>query len=386
MDPATGRPLSQSSPVHRVDPDVFSDEYAMTDHEVEGDHTTPTISREVSSASRASRSSALIQQASDVQRISSRRCRLSQRSNVRSSILSSGEEPQPRYSHRPLSEVGRINSNAPQSIRSVSTMTIPRAQSPYQGATGPSQPYSMYRQDVSVTRTPSVATNSTVRGTERTYSGPGVPTQPYGLYAQNTVPEDDQMETGAPIPGGAGFSGLSPDYRRRLGPEGEDADDLIGPDGYTEQLPPYTRYANGIPPKGESTTDFHPDIPAYIQQRASTSQPQGARREVDEEHVSPISPSPTTGNPFDEHPENVISPAATDSMPSKEALSFRDRVKARGTIKVCCGLIPCWLLVTVVILLCLAILLGGVVGGAVAHHGNFRPPSPPPSESPLAAA
>lgn len=31
-------------------------------------------------------------------------------------------------------------------------------------------------------------------------------------------------------------------YRRQLGPDGEEAGDLIGPLGHTEELPPYTRY------------------------------------------------------------------------------------------------------------------------------------------------
>ena len=65
-----------------------------------------------------------------------------------------------------------------------STSFLPRAQSPYQGATGPSHPYAMYNQnqDTGLGRAPSNATMSTARGPLQNYSGPSGPSHPYGMY------------------------------------------------------------------------------------------------------------------------------------------------------------------------------------------------------------
>ncbi|KAK4105169.1 hypothetical protein N658DRAFT_503354 [Parathielavia hyrcaniae] len=113
------------------------------------------------------------------------------------------------------------------------------ADSPYQGPSGPSHPYQMYPQNVRLARTLSVATSSTMPSSESSYRGPRGPSYPYGLYPQTNAVEPD-VEPPAAIP--LGFRGLPDQYQRRIGPEGEDVADLIGPDGHTEQLPPYTRY------------------------------------------------------------------------------------------------------------------------------------------------
>ncbi|KAK3381369.1 hypothetical protein B0H63DRAFT_201777 [Podospora didyma] len=113
------------------------------------------------------------------------------------------------------------------------------AESPYQGPDGPSHPYQMYPQDVRLARTMSTTTSSTVPVSEQSYVGPRGPAHPYGLYTQGTGMEPSNLAP-APIP--LGFHGLPDQYHRRIGPEGEDVADIIGPDGHTEQLPPYTRY------------------------------------------------------------------------------------------------------------------------------------------------
>ncbi len=99
----------------------------------------------------------------------------------------------------------------------------------------------MYAQESQVGRTASVMTASTVAVPEGPYSGPAGPTHPYGMYPQNTV--DPELQEAPPIPPiPVGFPGLNNNYQRRLGPEGEEIADMIGPDGHTEQLPPYTQY------------------------------------------------------------------------------------------------------------------------------------------------
>ncbi|CAI0642267.1 unnamed protein product [Colletotrichum noveboracense] len=144
----------------------------------------------------------------------------------------------PPRSHDPLAlrhdgSTGQMNGTALSRVSSASTDSpIMRSESPYDGPSGPSHPYQMYPQ-----RTNSVATSSTARMSERSYAGPRGPTHPYTLYTQNTVPVDSGEGDNIPV----GF-GRSDNYQRRMGPEGEEIADLIGPLGHTEELPPYTRY------------------------------------------------------------------------------------------------------------------------------------------------
>ena len=140
---------------------------------------------------------------------------------------------------------GASSSSAmPTRSSSVSTdIAFVRPESPYQGPSGPSHPYQMYPQESRLARTASVATTSTVQVSERSYTGPSGPTHPYGMYPQNTVLEAESTGHTPPIaPVHIGFPGLNNNYQRRQGPEGEEIADIIGPDGHTEQLPPYTQY------------------------------------------------------------------------------------------------------------------------------------------------
>lgn len=136
------------------------------------------------------------------------------------------------------------SSNAmPSRSSSISTDIPLRAESPYQGPSRPSHPYQMYPQESRLARTTSIATTSTVQILERPYAGPSAPAFPYGMYPQNTVPETESVhdeQAAAPVP--VGFPGLNNNYQRRLGPDGEEIADIIGPDGHTEQLPPYSQY------------------------------------------------------------------------------------------------------------------------------------------------
>jgi hypothetical protein len=136
------------------------------------------------------------------------------------------------------------SSSMPTRASSVSTdVAYVRPESPYQGPTGPSHPYQMYPQESRLARTASMATTSTAPITERSYAGPSGPTHPYGMYPQNIVAESEAGESSSqPPPVPVGFPGLNNNYQRRLGPDGEEAAGIIGPDGHTEELPPYTQY------------------------------------------------------------------------------------------------------------------------------------------------
>ncbi|KAL8698771.1 MAG: hypothetical protein Q9224_001701 [Gallowayella concinna] len=260
-----------------------------------------------------------------------------------------------------------------------SISTIARTQSPYQGATGPSQPYGMYPQDIAFSRTPSMATISTVRPRERSYAGPSGPTQPYSMYPQNTVPEDEigpvsSLDPPMPI----GFPGRPQDYRRRLGPDAEDADDLVGPDGYTEQLPPYTRYPDDIPPKqgapgpasilsaehgGSGTSEE--TIMNPFRSRESLPQP-----------ASPQAPAQLIAQ--NHSSTDVTAVASTASSQQDRGGNFKERVKEQGKRRLCCGKVPFWV-VAVVTLLMIAVLagtIGGVVGNARGEQHAAPTPAP----------
>ena len=351
-------------------PNIFSDDFALEPLELTDSHQPAQISRENGHDVTADtpRQSLSFQQPFDSPAGSLRRSRGSRRSDGYSSISSRfdnrlSQSTDPPRSVTPASDSGHTLSTQHHSIRTISTFGFPRAQSPYQGATGPSQPYGMYSQDIGLNRTPSAATTSTIRRPERSYSGPNGPTQPYGLYAQNTVPEDDAELAGGLVPPAvAGMPGSNQQYQRRLGPDGEDADDLIGPDGYTEQLPPYSRYANGVPPKYTS------GIGSIAEAHTSTM----ALDDSQETLQSPQSRDTGLVNPFSDSSTQLSSTASAPVPPKDEGGNFKERIRRRGKKKVCCG-VSCWLCIVMVVVVFLAVLLGGVVGGVVAHkHGEEK--------------
>lgn len=127
-----------------------------------------------------------------------------------------------------------------------------RPDSPYRGPTGPSHPYQMYPQRTLSDATTSTATpvsRESPADSEQSQQGP---THPYSLYTQSTTEVEDAPSRSIPV---VGFPTLPDNYRRRLGPDGEEAGDLIGPMGHTEELPPYTRYPEIAYVRKESGND-----------------------------------------------------------------------------------------------------------------------------------
>ena len=236
---------------------------------------------------------------------------------------------------------------------------MPRTQSPYQGATGPSHPYGMYPQDIGMTRTPSVATNSTVGMPERSYVRAHGPTHPYGMYSQNTVPEGDVSPIVVENPSiPVGFPGLAQNYQRRLGPEGEEAADIIGPDGHTEQLPPYTRYPDGIAPK--------PTPPAMTNTFMAPVNPETSQDTL-QSTQSPL--SATRSNASEASGTRLNVAAADAANQSDESGSFKERWTEKGKRRMCHGKLPMWLVVVIVIVLVFAgALLGGIIGRVIGRR------------------
>lgn len=215
-----------------------------------------------------------------------------------------------------------------------------RPESPYSGPSAPSHPYQLYPQDARLARTASVATNSTYQPSPETpYSGPSHPTHPYGMYPQTTTiePEIQRNPEGIPV----GFPGRPNEYRRRLGPDGEEIADIIGPDGHTEQLPPYTQY---------------PDEAFARKARAQATIPVGAggiglatrnpEFASNEDLSIPASPLSMRSQSSSEEHQVTVGPEGVSEKPVEK----RWKIIARRKV---CGVVPIWFVVIVGVLLCI---------------------------------
>ncbi|PVH83080.1 hypothetical protein DL98DRAFT_513375 [Cadophora sp. DSE1049] len=272
---------------------------------------------------------------------------------------------------RSSTAAANFNAVAPTRSSSVSTdMPYIRPESPYRGPSGPSHPYQMYPQESRLARTASIATTSTVPVPDRPYNGPGGPTHPYGMYPQNTVPESEAADEPSPLaPVPVGFPGLNNNYQRRLGPDGEEIADIIGPDGHTEQLPPYTQYPDEAFARKTRPTVAIP-VAGAGGMGLATRNPEFASRE---DLNSPSRQSTRTMNSaVSEHQVNM----AAIQMSEKPELKRWQRT-ARKKI---CGIVPLW----VMILVALVFIMFGIILGTVLavlkpkHPNNKHPPGKNP--------
>lgn len=241
---------------------------------------------------------------------------------------------------------------AQRSVSSASHFSIPRALSPYVGDTGPSHPYGMYPQGTAVTRSSSVTTTSTTRPIDRPLMGPTAPQHPYAMYTQNTVPEEDSAEDASPIP--VGFLGHDQAYQRRPGHGGEDVGDIVGPDGHTEQLPPYSRYPDGIPPK---VGMGHASIAS-------------AERNPPSQDILPTSPqSEVSSRTLIDQSESqrAAQPPGSPDPGDPEVSQFEEKPSNRANAKLCCG-VPLWMVILISAVLLVGAVIGGVIGGVLGNE------------------
>jgi hypothetical protein len=345
-----------------TNPNIFSDDFAMEPLGPHHHSPSPSPSESDSpldTSSDTTRQLAPVhQQANTVEDPSQKR--RSAAENEGSGGLRRERSSALRSAHR--TNAGSLSEASKGSISNATAFAMPRTQSPYQGSTGPSHPYGMYPQGIGLSRSPSSATNASVRTPERIYPGTGGPSQPYGQYSQNTVPEDEVSPIGGVTQPMPGFPGRERNYQRRFGPDSDEAADIVGPDGYTEQLPAYTLYANDIPPK---TTNPAPEIP----RGEPSSQPGESRitlNTVTSEESDPRSPAvddSTTRLGTSAVDANLPHPGVTPS--SSEGGHFKERVKEKGKKRICCGILPLWL--CMVILLLAACLIGAMIGGILGR-------------------
>lgn len=177
------------------------------------------------------------------------------------------------------------------------------------------------------------------------------------MYPQNTVPETESVHNGpavAPVP--VGFPGLNNDYQRRLGPDGEEIA-IIGPDGHTEELPPYSQYPEEafarktrpmaqVPIAGAGGIGLATRDPAFASQESLNSPPLSSR-------------SLTLADSGTEM--NNVRATLSEKPPLKTWQKFAKR-------KVC-GIVPTWALVlAAAVLIIFGIVLGSVFAALKPKH------------------
>ncbi|KAK4570352.1 hypothetical protein LTR86_002432 [Recurvomyces mirabilis] len=258
------------------------------------------------------------------------------------------------------------------SVSSASSSNFAGTGSPRFGA-GPSHPYGMYPQGT-IPRSPSIATQSTVRASVRHSISQDGPQHPYTMYPQGVGEEDDDDH--APqnlVP--VGFPGLGQSYQRRLGPEGEEQD-IIGEDGHTEQLPPYTRYPEDGPEKMPLLTA--PSAPTALHSRAPVAGTDPTMALMHDSLRPPPTPRPQSMMDAStlrgsRAPSLANVEAMTTQSTSKSLLSYKSwsekSWKEKRKTKFC-GIPFWWILLSVSVVVFIATVLGGVIGGFVMNQNQ----------------
>ncbi|KAI9737028.1 MAG: hypothetical protein M1834_000617 [Cirrosporium novae-zelandiae] len=379
-------PDTPSSSVRFSNPDIFSDDFALEPLDVaDGFNPTreaPNVQAEEVPLDSSGPHRSVSLRSSNIPESNPRINK-----NVRNSIS------KPRFHLTTRHPSRSSSSNVPgssfshnRSSTASSTFAFPQRQSVYQGATGPSHPYGMYpqgTQEPGLNRSNSLATTASSAGIgvgigaiDHPYDGPSAPVHPYGMYPQNTIPDVEVPTAVVPtavnpaqqIP--IGFNGQGDHYQRRLGPDREDVDDMIGPDGHTEQLPPYTRWPNDHPPNPAAiVTEASP----LSLDPAGPSSGQSSIRTMQQQNLGPPPTrmsSRTTSSAASGDSHIAINTAAAETAGINEKpADWKERWKKRAHKKVC-G-VPMWLLALVCSLLVGGAFVGGILAGAVLRpHPN----------------
>jgi hypothetical protein len=230
----------------------------------------------------------------------------------------------------------------------------------------------MYTQNTRLARTASIATTSTVPApSERSYNGPSGPIHPYGMYPQNIAPEAESLHDGVPVSSiPVGFPGRGGVYQRRLGPDGEEAADIIGPLGHTEQLPPYTRYPENA--VARKATPVLPQLPGAGGIGLATRDPEFASRE---DLSSPLSTQSYRRSMTSDsgHQINTAAVVAAEKPPEKKWKTVAKR-------KVC-GIVPIWVFVLVGIVFLVFIIILAAVLAVISHRQGWTSSNPKSSDT-----
>lgn len=201
---------------------------------------------------------------------------------------------------------------------------------------------------------PRDSTSSRAASLRRSLYARAQPAHPYGLYTQTGIPLDDGRDTPSPA---VGFPGANPTFHRQIGPDGEEQD-IIGPDGHSEELPPYSRYPDEAQMK-VAQLRISPVMEGQDHDRGSS----------DNSIRSPVSStrSPVLGGgtiALNVHDGSMHSRSSSED--SKKKWKEKNWKEKRRT-RVCGGRIPlCWLLASVTVIVIVVFTVGGVLGGLLA--------------------
>jgi len=177
------------------------------------------------------------------------------------------------------------------------------------------------------------------------------------MYPQNTTADVEEADSTtashaqAAIP--VGFPGRTQAYRRQHGPEGEEQD-IIGVDGHTEQLPPYSEYPEDGVPK-------HIVIPGQTVTAApaSTTLLNVPFLPARQQSMSDATPSANPqGFASMEQMESNDASLASSGKKSWADKSWKERRKTKF-----CGVPFWWILLSICVLAFIAVVLGGAIGG-----------------------
>jgi len=241
-----------------------------------------------------------------------------------------------------------------------SARAFARTASPVPANTGPSHPYSMYPQDTNVARHPSTSTTaSTIRAAQSTATATQGPTHPYSMYPQN-VSEHDIADSAAAtshaqtvIP--VGFPGRTQAFVRARGP-GDEEQDIIGVDGHSEQLPPYSEYPEDGVPKPIV-------LPGAVQNVTPPNGPQVLMPLMQQQRQPESMSDQAAAHGFAEMQQLN----STDSYgASSEAKSWKEKTWKEKRKTRFCGIPFWWILLSLCVLAFIAIVLGASIGGIFA--------------------
>lgn len=191
------------------------------------------------------------------------------------------------------------------------------------------------------------------------------------MYSQNVIENSDENDIiPAPPAIPVGFPGLNTGYHRQIGPDGEEQD-IIGPDGHTEQLPPYSRYPEEGPTKASlvaeaTSTPIATTAPGLNNSQDTLLEPgnQPNRQGASEVQMLPMS-------------ETASGAESVSTEKSQKARSWKGLKRKR----VLWGKIPlCVALILLGLVLVFAVVLGAALGSWVArekmkHHNVDAEPA-----------
>lgn len=178
------------------------------------------------------------------------------------------------------------------------------------------------------------------------------------MYNQNIF-DGQRNEAGIPV----GFPGHGQEIHRQIGPDGEELD-IIGIDGHTEQLPPYSRY-----PEGEDPFKDPPVVSPRHRGESSANESSHQTLINEPEVRAHRVPSQDESSPS----ATLLGGSREGSLKEMNEKSWKERSKKR----ICWGKMPLWLaaLLAVGAVLLLGGILGGVLGSLVTkEHFEAHPP------------